>query len=82
MYCYRCHEEVDTRADRGTRYCAECNAVLLAFNNEPADPFGKKSHDEHYPTHSGKRGHFCWEFDGLWICEDCDEFQHCICLDD
>jgi hypothetical protein len=44
------------------------------------DPFGKEAHDEHAPNHSGEEGHFCWEWDGLWICKDCPEFEFCHCL--
>ncbi len=43
------------------------------------DPFGPEAHDKHAPTHSGKRGHYCYDWDGLWICEDCSEFECCKC---
>jgi hypothetical protein len=51
--------------------------------NEPLDDqFGWRSHDKGWPEHSGKRGHYCLEFDGLWICEDCGEFTVCRCFEE
>jgi len=47
--------------------------------SEGEDPFGKEVHDRHAPDHSGKFGHFCYDWDGLWICEDCSEFEFCSC---
>lgn len=44
------------------------------------DPFGWKMHKKHAPTHGDKYGHYCDEFDGLWICEDCDEYEVCNCV--
>lgn len=44
-----------------------------------ADPFGKIKHDNYGERHSGRWAHFCWEWDGLWICEDCGEFDACLC---
>ena len=44
------------------------------------DPFGPESHDKFFSTHSKKQGHYCLEFDGLWICQDCDEFDCCDCF--
>lgn len=43
------------------------------------EPFDKDDHDEHCPHHSGKRGHYCPEWDELYICEDCPEFESCVC---
>lgn len=44
------------------------------------DPFGKEAHDRHHPTHSGLDGHECnGGWDGLYICRDCDEYEHCEC---
>lgn len=40
----------------------------------------KAEHDKYCPEHSGKRGHYCWDWDGLWICEDCQEFKVCTCV--
>lgn len=48
--------------------------------DDKEDPFGQYAHDTHAPKHSGKFGHYCCEFDGLWICEDCSEFQCCLCF--
>jgi hypothetical protein len=47
-----------------------------------ADEFGRYSHDTQCPTHSRKKGHYCLEFDDLWICEDCSEFEHCKCYEE
>ncbi len=44
------------------------------------DPFGKEAHDQHNPEHSGLCGHECYGgWDGLYICEDCREFEFCEC---
>ena len=49
------------------------------------DPFGRYAHDTGAlaieEKHSGRWGHYCHEFDGLWICEDCSEFNVCLCWD-
>jgi len=45
------------------------------------DPFGWRAHDKGWPKHSGNLGHYCMEFDGLWICEDCEEFKVCQCFE-
>lgn len=42
------------------------------------DSFGRHAHDSD-TSHSGVRGHYCPEWDGLWICEDCAEFISCLC---
>lgn len=45
-----------------------------------ADHFGWVRHDRGAArSHSGRWGHFCLEWDGLWICEDCGEFDACLC---
>ncbi len=49
---------------------------------EDTDPFGQKAHDKNCPEHSKRKGHYCLEWDGLWICEDCPEFEVCNCLID
>lgn len=43
------------------------------------EPFGKNDHDRHQPGHSGKHGHECPEWDYLYICADCEEFEFCEC---
>lgn len=43
------------------------------------DPFGKYAHDTHWTEHSRNKGHYCLDWDGLWICEDCSEFECCQC---
>jgi hypothetical protein len=50
--------------------------------SEPDDvPFGKNDHAKHCPEHSGAKGHYCREWDGLYICEDCHEFKTaCYCF--
>ena len=52
---------------------------MSALEAEPIDPFGPEAHAAGAPEHSGKRGHYCAEWDGLWICEDCEEFKFCNC---
>lgn len=88
-YCPYCQETVDARLDCASdeavgfqRWtCRECERPIdmASVRNEP---FGPEEHDSHGPPHSGKRGHHCAEFDGLWICEDCPEFDLCTCFDD
>jgi uncharacterized protein len=46
---------------------------------ETIEPFSKEDHDRHWPKHSGSRGHYCLDWDQLWICEDCQEFECCSC---
>lgn len=45
------------------------------------DPFGPETHNTLFPYHSGKCGHYCWDYDDLWICEDCEEFHSCSCIE-
>jgi len=40
------------------------------------DPFGPEAHDQNC---SGRLGHYCAEWDGLYICENCPEFKWCLC---
>lgn len=47
---------------------------------DKSDPFGATAHNKFNPDHSGKYGHFCVEWDGLYICQDCSEFKCCTCL--
>lgn len=43
--------------------------------------FDKKWHDTEAPGHSGKHGHYCPEWDYLYICEDCEmEWSCCGCF--
>lgn len=42
------------------------------------DPFGPEAHDKAFPEHK-KPGHYCLDWDGLWICPDCEEFECCTC---
>lgn len=44
------------------------------------DEHGWRMHDKHCPDHSGYYGHYCNEFDGLWICKDCSEWDVCTCV--
>lgn len=53
---------------------------LTKEKDDAEDPFGMAAHDRAAPKHSGIKGHYCLEFDGLWICEDCTEFDCCTCL--
>lgn len=45
------------------------------------DPFGPEAHDKYAPQHTKVSGHYCYDFDGLWICEDCPEFHVCTCVE-
>lgn len=45
------------------------------------DPFGKEAHDRDVPWHSGEYGHYCCDWDGLWICQQCEEFAFCTCFE-
>ena len=40
----------------------------------------KLMHDRMNKDHSGKNGHWCAEWDGLYICEDCPEYTVCHCF--
>lgn len=39
----------------------------------------KDAHDKYASDHSGAKGHNCPEWDYLYICKDCPEFECCIC---
>jgi len=41
-------------------------------------PEDRKQHDKIHPDN--KKGHFCWEWDFLYICEHCKEFHCCNCF--
>ena len=41
--------------------------------------FSKEWHNDVFPTHSCKQGHYCLEWDDMYICEDCMEFGCCEC---
>lgn len=63
--------------------------AIFAHKEEPtytegerSDPFGPYAHDTSCPAHSRKHGHYCTEWDGLWICSDCEEFNACLCFKD
>lgn len=51
----------------------------MVSDPEERDPFGPDAHDEHHTSHSKSMGHYCCDWDGLWICEDCPEFECCTC---
>jgi hypothetical protein len=57
---------------------------IKAWWTDRNDPFGKWQHDNCSGglKHSGKRGHYCIEWDDLYICEDCSEFECCRCFID
>lgn len=40
----------------------------------------KDSHHKHHPD--GDKAHFCLEFDGMYICDQCPEFDVCLCYSD
>lgn len=52
------------------------------FGPLPFDRFGEYGHMYYNPEHSGKYGHYCHDWDGLYICEDCVEFKSCTCFKD
>ena len=42
-------------------------------------PCGKDDHDLYMPHHSGNNGHYCPDWDGMYICDDCPEADVCFC---
>ena len=50
------------------------------MNTKPIDPFGPEAHNAQAPEHSGNFGHYCPEWDDLWICKDCAEYECCTCF--
>ena len=60
---------------------------IKAWWEDRKDPFGKYAHDKYYKhklSHGfgaclGRCGHYCYEWDGLYICIHCDEFDCCSC---
>lgn len=51
------------------------------MSGDVEDKFGPEAHSRGCPNHSGTNGHYCWEFDGLWICDDCTESMSCHCVE-
>ena len=50
------------------------------MNESNRPPFvGREFHDSSL-GHSGKNGHYCECNEGLWVCEDCCEFEYCECF--
>lgn len=45
------------------------------------DDDSPEEHDNLYPEHSGRRGHFCVDSGDMWICADCDEIEDCDCFE-
>jgi len=61
----------------------EISNMEMKPESEPLDDlFGWRMHDKYSPDHSGQYGHYCMDFDGLWICKDCSDFACCTCLTD
>lgn len=48
-------------------------------NEDPNYAFSEEWHKDMCPNHSGKQGHYCLEWDDMYICEDCEEFKYCEC---
>lgn len=48
----------------------------------PFERFGHNGHNFYSPEHSGRYGHYCPDWDDLYICEDCEEFKSCTCFKD
>lgn len=44
--------------------------------------FSEQWHKDSFPNHSGEQGHYCLEWDDLYICKDCMEFEFCNCFDE
>lgn len=44
------------------------------------EAFSKEWHDELCKNHSNENGHYCSEWDDMYICEDCSEFRCCACF--
>ena len=62
-------------AERVAQWNTSTRKIMNDRPEEPLDdPYGWRAHDKG-TTHSGKHGHYCADWDGLWICEDCDEFK-------
>lgn len=41
--------------------------------------FDKAEHDRELPKHSGAYGHYCPDWDYMYICDDCHEREGCTC---
>ncbi len=53
----------------------------MVDDDEPSDGFDKAAHKKYCPDHSGINGHYCPEWDYLWICQDCEmEYSCCCCF--
>lgn len=55
---------------------------LRLWLKDRRDPFGRYAHDTWGKKHghSLKNGHYCAEWDDMYICEDCDEARCCLCF--
>lgn len=42
----------------------------------------KERHDKGGHHEGGERRHFCQDWDGMLICDKCDEFEACLCYAD
>lgn len=49
------------------------------MKREAAQLFDKAEHDHFNPAHSGAHGHFCQDWDYMFICDDCHERDGCTC---
>jgi len=49
----------------------------IGFEDKGAEMIDKPKHN---PNHSGEYGHYCREYDGVYICKDCPEFENCLCF--
>ena len=58
-------------------------APLDYKGSAPFDRFGPNGHRYYNKgQHTNRFGHFCPEWDYMWICSDCKEFQACKCFED
>lgn len=70
----------DCKHCRSTQDGPDMSEIPAKPESEPLDdPFGWRAHDKQVPEHSGLSGHYCMDFDGLWICRDCSEWDCCTC---
>lgn len=47
----------------------------------PFDRFGPNGHRHYHKSHTNRFGHFCPEWDYMWICNECREFNACRCFE-
>jgi len=53
---------------------------MFVYYDDGDNFFDRVMHDRKCSHHSGKKGHYCPEWDALYICEDCPEYKACKCF--